>query len=438
MIRSALRPLMKSIIRYSAMLLVLFIMCINQSYTQSGWISQPIDYSCNFYGVWFTDANRGIAVGAGPTIIRTIDAGYTWDLPNFDNVGMSYFAGVCFSDTLNGWVTGIPGVILRTRDGGTKWTQQSSGTSVNLETVFCIDTNIAWAAGGEGTILKTTNGGSTWISQTSGITGVTAIWDIFFTDSLTGTAVGGNCTGCVSKLPPSYILRTINGGNNWTIQKFDSLLIGYHGVFFTNDSTGTVVGENGTILRTTNGGITWTSQTSGTTLTLWDIKFCNADTGFIVGGDGWPGIILHTTNGGALWTVQEIPIEYGLSAISLTDANTGTAVGNAGTILRTTNGGVTWIEETIQDEPEHLSLSQNYPNPFNISTTIKFQIPNSDHVTLKIYTMHGEEIVTLVNEQMRPGSYEARWDATNYPSGVYFYKLKAGSFAESRKMVVVR
>ncbi len=83
-------------------------------------------------------------------------------------------------------------------------------------------------------------------------------------------------------------------------------------------------------------------------------------------------------------------------------------------------------------------LEQNYPNPFNPSTTIYYSIPELSFVTLKVYDVLGSEVITLVNEEKPVGTYEITWHATNLPSGVYFYRLQAGSFAETKKMVLMK
>ncbi|MBI4547485.1 MAG: SBBP repeat-containing protein [Ignavibacteriae bacterium] len=88
--------------------------------------------------------------------------------------------------------------------------------------------------------------------------------------------------------------------------------------------------------------------------------------------------------------------------------------------------------------PERFCLEQNHPNPFNPSTVISFQLPVSSFATLKVYNVLGQEVATLVNAEMKPGSHEVTWDATGLPSGVYFYRLQAGSFAETRKLVLLR
>jgi len=88
--------------------------------------------------------------------------------------------------------------------------------------------------------------------------------------------------------------------------------------------------------------------------------------------------------------------------------------------------------------PDKFGLSQNYPNPFNPSTTIKYSIPKVSFVSLKVYNIVGEEVSVLVSEQINAGFYEIEFDAANLPSGVYFYRLQAGSFVETKKMVLMK
>ncbi|UCH66857.1 MAG: T9SS type A sorting domain-containing protein [Ignavibacterium sp.] len=100
--------------------------------------------------------------------------------------------------------------------------------------------------------------------------------------------------------------------------------------------------------------------------------------------------------------------------------------------------------------PKLYSLSQNYPNPFNPSTKIIFTIPTNldptfnkggkteGFVTLIVYDVLGNEVATLVNEEKPAGSYAIEFDATSLPSGIYFYRLQAGSFVETKKMVLLR
>ena len=115
-------------------------------------------------------------------------------------------------------------------------------------------------------------------------------------------------------------------------------------------------------------------------------------------------------------------------------------------------GNPTEVEsETDIALPTEFSLSQNYPNPFNPSTKIKYTIPNvtlgsssraesreEGFVTLRVYDVLGNEVTTLVNEEKPAGSYEVEFNASNLSSGIYFYKLSAGSFTETKKMTVLK
>jgi hypothetical protein len=94
--------------------------------------------------------------------------------------------------------------------------------------------------------------------------------------------------------------------------------------------------------------------------------------------------------------------------------------------------------KTENFNPVSYSLSQNYPNPFNPSTTIKFTIQNPGLVTLKIYNLLGQEVATLVNQELKTGSYSYSFDASRLSSGVYFYNINAGSFISTKKMLLLK
>lgn len=88
--------------------------------------------------------------------------------------------------------------------------------------------------------------------------------------------------------------------------------------------------------------------------------------------------------------------------------------------------------------PANYQLSQNFPNPFNPTTDIKFEIPNNEFVTLKVYDKLGREVQTLVNEFKQAGSYKVSFNATSLSSGIYFYKIQSGSFSETKKMMLIK
>jgi len=255
-------------------------------------------------GIW-------VAVGSEGTILRNGNlqtSGTTNDL-----------FGISFTDANNGTAVGgawIESTIRRTTDGGTNWTEQTSTATRALRDVNFTDTYNGWAVGGSDNwldfqyiILQTTNGGTNWTEQLWG--GLYWLTGVSFTDANNGTAVGGSMS--------SVIFRTTNGGTTWIEQ-----IIGPYSflsdVSFADVNNGTAVGWDwsnnsiGLILRTTNGGTDWTPQTSGTTNSLNGVFFIDALNGWAVGGNG---TILHTTNGGVSFIeeeqIDEAPAEFLLS-----------------------------------------------------------------------------------------------------------------------------
>jgi hypothetical protein len=108
-------------------------------------------------------------------------------------------------------------------------------------------------------------------------------------------------------------------------------------------------------------------------------------------------------------------------------------VGASGTL-----GGVTGVNEHDHSLPATYVLEQNYPNPFNPATVISYQLPVNSQVTLKVFDVLGREVATLVNENKKSGSYEVEFSGSKLPSGMYFYRLQAGSFVETKKLLLMK
>jgi len=94
--------------------------------------------------------------------------------------------------------------------------------------------------------------------------------------------------------------------------------------------------------------------------------------------------------------------------------------------------------EVNVESPKEFALAQNYPNPFNPSTAISYQLSAASDVTLKVYDMLGNEAATLVNENKPAGNYEVKFDGSKLASGIYFYKLKAGNFVQTKKLILMK
>ena len=163
------------------------------------------------------------------------------------------------------------------------------------------------------------------------------------------------------------------------------------------------------------------------------------------------GAVWIFTRSGGVWTQQGSKLvgsggigqsKQGSSVAISSDGNTAIDGGYGDNTQR----GAVWvftkpiigIKPISNEIPNGFSLSQNYPNPFNPSTNIGFRIAHFGLVKITIFDVLGREVSNLVDEQLKPGTYEVNFDGTNLPSGVYFYKIEAGNYSETRKMILVK
>lgn len=137
------------------------------------------------------------------------------------------------------------------------------------------------------------------------------------------------------------------------------------------------------------------------------------------------------------FTITGTYVNNSLNGILSVDASHSTGYG---TVQLTRTGIVTpnSVRTINASTPAFFSLNQNYPNPFNPSTIISFSVPIKSHVTLKVFDILGREVATLVSEEMSAGNHSQQWNAVNISSGVYFYRLQAGSYTETKKLVLLR
>jgi photosystem II stability/assembly factor-like uncharacterized protein len=426
----------------------LTILSINLSFAQ--WFA--VDSTLNMWheSVFFTNANTGYVSGETYTpqyhavLKKTTNAGVSWfplPLPPADTGEGIVLTDVLFTDINTGFVVGgngnnpsEGGLVLKTTSGGNSWFPLTLPTHILFLRELFFNSGTGYVSGYR-TIIKTTDGGITWVEQNPNST--TYLFQMSFTDVNTGYVVGYQ-----------GIRKTTDGGNNWISQLSGASLFG---IGFADANIGIAVGDNAAILRTTNGGNNWVPiNYTYSTCALWQVRFMSSSAGYI---PGFCSQILRTSDGGANWCYQTSPVNTDMAACFFTSNDTGYMVSSApqlglkGYILRTTNGGGNCmpigIENISNEIPAQFHLYQNYPNPFNPATKIKFSLPlpskgGVHEVKLIIYDILGKEVATLVNEELKPGTYEVEWNASNYPSGVYYYSLQADEYKETKKMVVIK
>ena len=407
------------------------------SYSQQGWVNQNSGISESLNSVKFINADTGWCAGNAGKILKTTNGGTNWILQGINFVG-NLNSLFIISDNL-GYIAGekdSAGYIFKTTNGGVNWNSTGPLNAKSLKSVFFINSEIGFT--GEyyegfkmANVYKTTDGGLSWDSMP---TEYAFVYDLQFFNETTGWLAGGYYA-----LGQDVISKTTNGGLNWNIRANGSPP--FHCVFFIDSLNGWAGGRSifnvPSIIRTTNGGNNWNSIFPGTLHVINDIDFINENKGWAVGEDR---IIQATTNSGINWidqTSTQLGINY--NSVSFIDSLTGWVVGDSGIILKTTTGGVlTGFSTTSSEIPDRYYLSQNYPNPFNPVTDLEFGISDLGFVSLKIYDVLGKEIKTLVNEIKQPGIYKVEFDGSSLASGIYFYTIEAGSFKQTKRMLLLK
>ncbi len=403
----------------------------------------------------------------------------TWTLQQSSTIQGLW--SVVFINNNTGFVCGTGGVILKTTNSGTNWILKTSGTTHDLMFIQFLNSSTGICASVQGPLLRTTNTGETWsVIAFGSLPAANALGGGWFSDLNNGVIAYGQ-----SNYSQSRILKTVNGGISWdTVYSPVPSIQGWISyMHFPDSQNGYATVAYNTVYKTTNGGLNWTSLNLGGNQNLWTsgVYFLNSQTGFVGGGvySTMTGDLFKTTNGGANW--QLITSAYGIAKIQFADNSNGyciaanNSVGN-GLLIKTSDGGNNWsvfttpldslngmhfissalgyavgvrgrilrygfpigINNISSNVPGKFSLSQNYPNPFNPNTVIRFQVQIAGFVSLKVYDVSGKEVETIINEKLNPGTYEASFEGSGLNSGVYFYKISAGSFSETKKMILLK
>jgi photosystem II stability/assembly factor-like uncharacterized protein len=382
----------------------------------------------------FVTNEVGFIAGWDGLLLKTTDAGNNWiKTPSLTSNDLE---DIFFINETKGWIAGERGTVLITSDGGENWDSIKTNIQKRFFSIHFVTENDGWIAS-EDAIYKTTDGGINW--EVSKYQDTTYYYSIYFANNDTGWVAGDSAAVGV-------ILRTTDNGISWH-KEFDTQLGYLSTILFIEDSIGYAFGENGARVKSIDFGSSWVLLTPNIFITdNWESAyFINRNVGWIAGGS--QSIIDKTTDGGINWVRQTFSptTSLWLYSIFFTDSITGWAVGVGndssgltGEIFKTTNGGVTFVENEPGIEVTDFKLYQNYPNPFNPATIIDYSIPSESLVNIKIYNSLGEEAIELVNEVQPVGIYKFKLDASNLPSGIYFYRLKSGSFVETKKMVLIR
>jgi photosystem II stability/assembly factor-like uncharacterized protein len=366
-----------------------------------------------------------------------------------------------------------------TNNGGTTWVQRTTGDG-GYTIIDPVNPNYIYGSYVNGSIQRSANSGLSYANITpSGSTGGLFYDPYEMAPGDHNTIVFGR-----ADLWKTTNAQTVTTGG-WT-QIASTGVVGGNvsaiGISWTNPNkiyTGT---SNGRILVTTDNGVNWSTLTGYPYVSDFAVDNANDNICYASLGGTTGTHVLKTTDGGATWSniTNALPNIAANSLILRTAAPRMLFVGTDIGVFQSTNEGSTWVSfnsglpaveiydmkykqangiilvathgrgcwtfdlgstlgiDPYAEIPSQYILNQNFPNPFNPSTKIRFALPKSSEVSLDIYDALGRKVEEMVNTRLNAGTFEVTWDASNYSSGVYFYKLVTEGYNDTKKMLLVK
>lgn len=402
-----------------AQLLLLFVFLVFVRNVEAQWVPKISGTGNDLYDLHFPSAATGYAVGAAGTVVKTTDAGETWNALVINTPEDLH--AVYFTDETTGFVAGDVHA-FKTVDGGSHWAELILPSGYSFRDLLFLDSQTGFCIGGDGLIFKTTDGGTTWVPKTPVTLRVMS--SIHFPTPQIGYAVG---TG----YGWAY-LKTTDGGETWTENPINTPtpnLSNLEAIFFTAPDKGFIGGWYiSAFVATSNGGSNWISLDDSSEPQLYAIHFPTTTHGYAV---GWHGRILNSTDSGNTWTQQVYGGGGGnLYAVQFTDENTGYIVGYDGLILKTSNGGV-----TAQSEINAVTIPVKvFPNPTSGVVMVDLSAYANSQVRLEIYDVQGNRLKVL--EADAAAISRAPFDLSACPGGVYHIRIQSQGLPDVVKRVV--
>ncbi|MBI4535063.1 MAG: T9SS type A sorting domain-containing protein [Ignavibacteriae bacterium] len=415
-------------------LFLIMLVCLEAAHAQNFW--EPVLPSVG-YVVNLAANSQGHLFAASYTsgVYRSTDGGTTWVQVN---------SGLMFSSALGMAVNPLSGDlfvssgarIYRSTTNGENWVAQDSTTFLSGAWRLVVNNQgILFAApNSSDSLRRSSDDGLTWRAAHNGLPqGGTQELRIH---------ANGDIYICMRN---NWVFRSSDNGENWTAlpRPFPPLpYVDADAIAFGSGSE-IYVGDDGWgFFKSTDGGSSWEQLNSGLpNQYVWALAVSNR--GHLFAGLASDGVY-RSTDGGAQWDSVNTGLGPSRRIYSFLIASSGYLfTGTISGLFRSTQP-VTDVEEDLNNVANQYVLFQNYPNPFNPKTSIKFKVQSSKLVTLRVYNVLGQEVATLVNEELQPGSYEVAWDARlvngawGLASGVYLYRLTVGSFSETKKFLLLR
>jgi photosystem II stability/assembly factor-like uncharacterized protein len=367
-----------------------------------------------------TNTGGQIFAGGNHHVYRSTDNGRTWIDVCSTNKNVTSIAVSSSGDIFVGTYAGI----YRSTDRCGTWTQ---ATFANGVYAIAITPSGRVVAGGFDGIHSSTDNGVTWKQTT-----VVPNGNI--------TALGVNLDGSVfAATNGSGVFRSTNGGADFAPANVGLTNPWVQSLAINTANGHVIVGVygNGGIFRSTDKGDTW-GQVAVKGLPYPFVEaFATLPNGLIFAGSDRAGVY-SSTDDGSSWKELNTGLRDARVYSLVINSSGYVFAGTAGNGVFMSTRSITPVGEINRGTPSSFCLQQNYPNPFNPSTVIEFTLPQKEYVTLTVYSMLGQKLATLLDEGLTPGTHKVEWNARGCASGVYFCRLQAGQFVDTKKVVLVK
>ena len=311
--------------------------------------------------------------------------------------------------------------VSRSTDNGSNWTPVNNGLTNQFVQALIVNGTYLFAGTSGGGAFRSTNNGDSWEEINNGLTRPVVIdFAVSGTNLFAATVYGG-------------VFLSTNNGNNWT--EVNTGLTNYVILALCTNDINIFAGTLEGVFHSTNNGSNWTQVGL---MTSYVGAFATSGNNLFAGTEQ-NGVFLSSNNGGSWSEVNTGLTNHYIGALAVSGTYLFAGTSGDGVWRRPLSEMITSVWETTwNDLPIEYKLGQNYPNPFNPATTIRYSIPQTSQVIIKVFDILGNEMETLINEEKPVGNYEIEFDASKLPSGVYFYRLQADNFIETKKMALMK
>lgn len=401
----------------------------------ASWIRASSSLKGSFTKIDFADENYGMAIGEH--IYRTTDGGYSWYI---SKSGSYQFSGIDMLDNLNAWVVGYDS-IFTTTDGGSSWLSfRLNDTIQSIRGIKFLNYNIGILYEVIETFndttynYVTTDGGASWNRYP--ITNqqyITSYFKVKFTDRSHLWFVNQQGVWLSRDTAKTWEFNPMLFGSFYSAFDFADSLYGW---FAVSDA------QQRTMKFTSDGGNFWETVNKPYSNQSMDLLILGKDynDSYVILAAGYGGTLFKFNEGGSAGVIETTFTQNALFSITsfLSGNRLHVWVAGEGMTLLYSTFLITDIKNYSIHKDFSYHLFQNYPNPFNPTTKISWQSPISGYQVLKVFDVLGNEVATLVDGIKDAGYHTIEFNASRLSSGVYFYKLQAGSFAETKKMMLIR